>query len=259
MAVPTLAESPVSRLGQEEPSRELLIKHLWPDKALYASVLLFITGFVGVLAALVNGFGDLSYSSKAPGLVSSYPWGLTLVASVITALCAFMALAKKSTTWTLWGIAAGVVSFGFLGLTAMLALVALWFVYLSRIEREDVTPETRVLTADMWPDKTLAASLLLLIGSVSTIVWGIAISADLVSFRGYLLPWWAFGPLATLVGLLGLRGARELYFQRGPEFGAGCAVAIAFMVGLWVIGPVVGVGTMVLIQLARREFEFDGL
>lgn len=45
---------------------------------------------------------------------------------------------------------------------SVLSLIALAFALAARAEREDRSPATRRLTAEMGPDKSLAASLLVL-------------------------------------------------------------------------------------------------
>lgn len=246
-----------TRVEHEEPSRDFLIKDLWPDKALYAAVLLFITGFIGVINGLVRMVVDLDYSERVPALVSSYPETLTLALAVLALACGIVAMRKRRTTWTVVGAVLAITSIGFVGINLVLAFICLWFVYLSRKENEDGNPATQILTADMWPDKTLAASLLMLIGGMSALTWGAGILFDVVTYDGYFGPTWLFGLAAMVVGFASVTSSRELYYQRGRMFASGVAVLQVIFLAFWIIGPAVGIATLVLIQLARGEAEFE--
>lgn len=251
------ADGPVTRVVHDEPSRETLIRELWPDKALYASVLLFVTGFIGIVNGVVRIGLGLSYSSRVPAALADYPSQLTLALSVVTVAFAYVALQRKNTTWTLLGAVAAIVSFGFVALNLVLALVVLVFVMLSRREQEDRRAATQLLTADMWPDKTLAASLLMLIGGISALVWGIGIAGDVVTYDGYLGEAWLFGSAVGLAGVAALVSARELYFQRGRLFATLVSVLLVATVTFWIIGPALGVATFVLVMIGRAEEEFE--
>lgn len=241
----------------EEPTREELIKGLWPDKALYASVILFLTGFVGLLTWVVTETIGVSYSNRAPGFLSAWPPLMSLGLSAAAVIAAGAALRRRSTRWAVAGCLFAFLSVGFLGVNALLALVALAFVYRSWQEGETDDPATRVLTADMWPDKALAASLILLIGASVTVFWGVAILFDAVTYAGYFGGRLVFGGLSTLTGLLALEASRRLYLQRSPGYAAIAALAMAGAAALWVVGPVLGLAALVLIVLGSREDEFE--
>ena len=251
------ATDPVTRIHHEDPSRDVLIRDLWPDKALYASVLLFVTGFVGIVNGIVRMGLGLTYSARVPTVLADYPSQLTVALSVVTVAFAYVALQRKNTNWTVLGAVAAVVSLGFIAINLALALVSLWFVVLSRREEEDRNPATLLLTADMWPDKTLAASLLMLIGGISALVWGTAIAGDLVTYDGYLGPAWLFGSAVALIGVAGIVSARELYFQRGRAFAMVSALLLVASASFWIIGPALGIAGAVLVQLGKAEDEFE--
>ena len=242
--------------GYGTHSREELARALWPDKALYASVLLFVTGFVGALTGLVAILVPLQYGTDVPGWLSDWPPWIIIATSLATVVVAYVALSRRNSIFAFVACATGVLSLGFMGANVVLSLIALYFVIRSRGEGEHTNPLTRRLTADMWPDKTLAAGLLMLIVGVLTLVWGLAIAFDGVTYQGYLLPAPAFGAGAAAFGVLALIAARGLYVQKGALFALFAAVGAGVSVALWVIGPVLAATAVLLVLLGAKEREF---
>lgn len=241
----------------EEPSRRELIQTLWPDKALYAAVLLFLTGFLGVLTWIVTEMVGLSYSMRAPSLFTQWPAWASLVLALGASGAAVAALRTRSARWAVIGCIFAFFSVGFFAVNSVLAVVALVFVHRSWKEGESDDPATQVLTADMWPDKVLAASLLLLIAGSLTVFWGIAVLLDAVTFEGYAGGSLVWGGAATIAGLFGLFASQRLYVQRSPLLSSLACLIIAAAVALWVIGPILAVAAFVLILLGLREHEFE--
>ncbi|HVM45120.1 MAG TPA: hypothetical protein VM582_04225, partial [Candidatus Thermoplasmatota archaeon] len=188
------------------------IRELWPDKLLYGSVMIFVTGIVGVLhAALVLAF-DITYSKNVPPLLRGWPAEATLALSAVALVCGIVAIRRLSIRWGMAGAIAGFFSLALLGLASLFALVAAAFLLVAHREEEHRSDHTRQLGAEHWPDKSLAASLLLLMGGFVTLAWGGAVLAGLVNFGGGLAP--TLGALEIVAGLLALVAAYFLYHQR---------------------------------------------
>jgi hypothetical protein len=235
-------------------SREQLVQRLWPDKLLYASVLLLLTGGLGALYGLLAAALDLTYSAGVPDLLRGYPPLATVALSAATAGLAYMALRRRSTKLAFAGGLTGVLAMGLLGLGPLLSLAALVVTLLAWGEREDRDPETLRLTADMWPDKSLAASLVLLLAALVNVLWALVLLPRAVVFEAVdpLL----LGLASLLVAVLCLAAAAAVHYQRWPALGALAAAGSVLTLGLYLVGPVLGLTALALLLLARGEREF---
>lgn len=240
----------------DESLHQMLIQDLWPDKSLYAAVLLFLTGFVGLLTWAVDVTVGVSYAPHVVHFLGWIPSWLVLMLSLVAVGCAVQARRSHSDRWTLLGAACAFLSVGFFGANAVLALVTVEFVRRARREGEMQNAATRCLHPDMWPDKLLAASLLMVIAGTMTVIWGLAVAADLVTYEGYVNGRFFFGATSISVGVLGLMAARTLYVQTAPGFSFAATAAVALPVALWVVGPVLVLAALVLIVMGMREHEF---
>lgn len=232
-----------------------MIRDVWPDKSLFGAVMLFITGLLGILFAGFQAAIDVELTTKVPAFLREYPPLITLVLSLLTFVFAGVSLRNRDTLWAIWGCATGIVAFGLLGVGTILSVVALVFLVLSRVEREDYKPETLRLTSDQWPDKSLAASLLVLMAGVVAVLWGTLLVADLVTLElGQTL---ILGEASVLAGLVCFVASLQLYFQRGVWLGILAALGAIGSIGFYVIGPLLGISVLVLLFLAHREREFE--
>jgi hypothetical protein len=217
--------------------------------------MLFITGLLGILFAAFQANIDVELSAKVPAFLRDYPSFVTLLLSLLTFVFAGVSLRNRDTTWALWGCATGIVAFGLLGVGSVISIVALVFLGLSRVEREDFKPETLRLTSDQWPDKSLAASLIILMAGLVAVIWGALLVANLVNLElGQTL---ILGEASVLAGLVCFFASLQLYFQRGFWIGALASVGAIGSIGFYVIGPLLGIAALVLLVLAYREREFD--
>ncbi len=241
-----------------QPGRKELIQKLWPDKALFSATLLMLTALLGVLHGLAFSFLDIQVGEDEGfiGLVKAYPPLLVLVLSAIAAICAYFAMTRYDTRLALVGAVAGILSLGLFGLGSLLALVAVVFAALSAAEGEDQKHETRTLHALAWPDKALAASAVQLVMGVLTIGWGIALAMDAIAFSGYTSDPQTFGLLAIAAGALGVVSSWFLYHQRAPWLGVLGAIAGILALGLYAVGPILGIIALALIVRAWKEREF---
>ncbi|HLE47381.1 MAG TPA: hypothetical protein VI818_03715, partial [Candidatus Thermoplasmatota archaeon] len=235
-------------MARKERSRGELIRTLWPDKAMYGAIMLFITGVVGLGYGFINLTFDVEYSTKIPALIRNYPDGLTMFLSAVTVACSYLSLRFRDTKWAVYGCIAGILAIGLVAVGSALSVIALIFIVLSRLEKEDRTPETLRLTTDMWPDKSLAASLLMLITGITTLAWSAALLTGTVVMSIAKIN--VFGFTGLLVGLMCLFAALELYFQRGLWVGAIAAIGGMCTLAFYMVGPLLSGATLVLIILA---------
>jgi hypothetical protein len=244
-------------MGGRVSERRSLIKNLWPDKALYASTMVILTGVLGALYGLALIILTVNFDSDIPALIRDFPLWATVLLSLASAALAWVALMVRNTWLTAVGALLGIAAMGFVGIGSILCAIALVFVALSRFEGEDLNPATRRLDATMWPDKSLAASVLTLMTAIITLVWAWALMADVVAFDGYLENQDLFGYLALACGLIGIGAAISLYFQRVPWLAfAGTAAGLAGL-ALYMVGPILALAGFTLTLLAYREREFQ--
>lgn len=238
-------------------SREGLVKNLWPDKILYGCLLLFVAGLLGATFALVRLVLPVGFADEIPAILQQVPALLTLVLSLATVVGGYLAWRRVDAPLGVGAALAGVASLGLVGLTSVFSAIALGFLLWAIREGEHESEYTSRMEAHMWPDKALAASLLSLMNGVVLVVWGIAIAAGRVDFTMIAGQPVLFGLVAALLGVGCVAAARRLYDQRGARLGAVAALASFAGVGLYVVGPLLAVGTLAAIGLALREEEFE--
>lgn len=238
-------------------ARRTLIKTVWPDKALYAAVLLLIAGFLGILHGLIAATLDIDYKEgRIPRWLMEYPATLTLGLSVATTLLAYFSLRLRRISLSLVGALTALGSLGALMVVSALAVISLWFLLLARLEGEHEEAMTAHLTSDQWPDKSLAASTLMLITGLVTITWWGALLFDVARMDSLGVKPLFPSVLGVAAGFGCLFASWNLYYQRQPLVGfAACALGI-FAMGMYVIGPILSFAGLVLVWLAWREREF---
>lgn len=237
-------------------TRAELIEEVWPDKVLFAATLLLITAGLGLIHGLAFTTLNVTLSEDVPWLFRAWPAEAVLLISLVEGAGAAIALRRQQTRWTLAAGLAGLFSFSLFGLGSVLALVALVFVALARLEEEDAPNEDAVVAAETWPDKALAASTVLVVGGVLTVGWGIANAFEALTFAGYMGQV-AFGWLCVALGGLALFAAILLYRQQGRWTGVLAGFGLIASLALYAVGPILGVGSLYLIWQAHREDEFD--
>ncbi|MGB0653374.1 MAG: hypothetical protein ACPGQL_09260 [Thermoplasmatota archaeon] len=227
----------------------------WPDKAVFASIMLLVAGILGTFFALIQPV--VSLGDSIPGLLKAFPWWLALPLSIATGVMGYLALKTHTAAWTYAGSATGILSMGFVGLVPVLSLAALGFMLRSYQEGELTRGDAPPLEPGEWPDKALSASLLLFVAGVLTVFQAAALYAD--RFDAMLfddLPW-IWGTVSLLAGAFCLFAAREVFYLRRPWAGTAAVVVGVLAFGLYVIGPILALAAWVLLMLAHREQEFD--
>lgn len=242
---------------RERHAHKRLARHLWPDKLLYGCTLLLVTGGVGLLFALVAVLGPVEYSDNIPSWARVEDVGVSAFLSAAAMGFAVLGLATRRLGLAFTGALAGILSVGPIGVSSALSAIAAGFLFAARREREHVSPRTLALSSDAWPDKTLAASLVLLVGGATSLTWGAALwtGGIVVDPLDPLL----FAPLSLVAGLVGLVAAWRTYHQRGLWWGVAAAVLFVATVEFFAVGPLLGLATLVLLWMAHREDEFAPL
>jgi len=232
-----------------------LIRDLWPDKHLYATILLTLGASLAAAYSFVVYLVPIRYANEMPTFIGGMPmpWGILLPATAI-------ALAVASYRLRIPGLGFGaasidVLTFGALGVSALLGVVACYFLLRARKEGEHENPKTAALSPDLWPDKTLAAALLFVVGGLAALVWGLAILTGWLDVRAYDGVLW--GVLSLAAGVVALAAAAMCYWQRGRSLAFAGAIALVVSGSFVVIGPALGIAAIALLVRAGSEGEFD--
>jgi hypothetical protein len=236
------------------PTHSELIRELWPDKALYGSVMLFITGIIGIAYGMFTLAIDVQYADDVPHWISAYPRWITILLSAATIILSYVSLMERHTKWAFLGGLTGLGAFGMLGVGSLLSVIAILYALKSRAEGEDTNPETLRLTSDRWPDKSLAASLIMLMTGVVTLAWGAALYSGWL--RTEMDHQSLFGLCGIVVGLMCFYACIELYFQRAIWVGVVAGIGGLMTFGFYVVGPMLSGASLVLLLFAWKEREF---
>lgn len=234
--------------------RDDLIRSLWPDKLLYGCTMIFATGILGLIHAGMLMVLSVSAVGDLPRILLGYGPGATLFLSAVATVLGWIAFRRKDTTWALWGAGVGFVTFALFGLGSLFSLVAAGFVLASRSEGEHLSPHAKRLDPRMWPDKSLAASMLILLLALLSLAWGALLLTGLVQLSFDATP---LGGVAILAGLVAGVAAWSLYHQRHAWLGLLACLLGMGALAFYVLGPLLAVAALVLIARAKGEKEFD--
>lgn len=231
-----------------------LIRDLWPDKHLYAAILLILGAGIEAIFAVAARVVPVTFASDAATSVAGWNWpfGILLPAAAVPLAIAAYQLRKPWMGFVAAGIE--IASVGAFGIVPLLAVAALVFLVLARREKEHANPATRALHALHWPDKALAAALLLAVAALVSLVWGAMMLSGWLEIRSMDLTLW--GLASVLAGALAAAAAWLCYRQQGRALCVGAAVLVIATMGLVVVGPALGIGALALLAKARREGEF---
>ncbi|HUR61469.1 MAG TPA: hypothetical protein VM286_03790 [Candidatus Thermoplasmatota archaeon] len=226
----------------------------WPDKAMFSAMCLILGGGLGFLFELLRPFivtgGDLYlFTNDIPGY--------TLAATGVTLVLGIVCLRTQAALFGYLGALAALLSLGLFGLVSFLGLASIAFMVKAHLEGEETRNDGITLSSDQWPDKALAASMVLFAAGSLMLVQGIAIAMG--SYRATLLPDTLEFLLDLAAGVATVAAAREVFHLRRPWAGmAGAFLCIATF-GMYVLGPALGIAAFVLLHLAQKEEEFDPL
>lgn len=232
-----------------------LIRGLWPDKHLYAATLLILASSMGAAFAYAAHLTPVTFAPSMPRTLQGIGWPFDFVLSVAILVLAILCYRRRATALGFVAAALAIVSVGALGTSSLLGLAAIGFLLAARAEGEHLNPETRDLPAHAWPDKALAATLLLVVAALASLVWGGMLLSGWLSVRTVNVFPWAIGSLA--VGVLAIVGAVFCYRQTRRAVAFVAAAAVVLSGSFLVVGPGLGIATIVLLLRAHSEGEFD--
>lgn len=235
--------------------RTWLVQNLWPDKLLYGAILLILAGGVGILYGLVAAAAGIRYSHFVPDFARVDDFGWSAAMSVAALALAALALVFRRIVWVALGGLAALLSIGPLGVNILLGGGALVFAFRGWREGEGRHEPTRKLAAHEWPDKSLAAAMLLVVLGVTSLLWGLALTAgwlSVTSADGWL------GILALITGAGAMVATPLIHRQHAAWPGIAAAIGGIVGLGFGVLGPALGITVLVLLRKADAEGEFDG-
>lgn len=229
----------------------------WPDKVMFAAMLVVIAGALGSVFALLRLTG-LRIDRGLSDLLYITPPTLSLVLSGAMIVLGVSAIRHQAAVWVWLAIVAGILSMGMIGFVPLLSLAAIAFLVRSRMEGEETTLDARTVAPSVWADKALAASLLLFVGGLVSLFQALLLFNDNMT-----APVLATAPamLATaslVAGAWCLYASFEVYRLRRAWTGYVGAALGAASLGFLALGPALAVGAFLLLQRARAESEFDG-
>jgi hypothetical protein len=227
----------------------------WPDKQLFAAILLILAGAVGTAFRLLMPFITVQQDSL-PTVFTDEITGYTLALCVATTVAGVLSLLRQAAVFAYVGAVFAIASLAVYGLVPFLGLLAIVMMVKSHLEGEETRDDGVELNVSLWPDKAMAASLFMVV------VGAIAVTQGLLMFAGRFDPILLTGQrtlaatIGVAVGLLGFAAAREVYHVRRPWLGwVALGLGVATM-GFYLLGPVLAVIGAILLGLAHREKEF---
>ncbi len=229
----------------------------WPDKAMYAALLLVLGGTLGALFALVQLSGA-TIGGDVPRVFRVYPAGFSLGLSVLTIALGIVSFRYQASLYAYVGVATALGSMGALGLVPLIALFSVANLVLSRMEGEETLHDGRILEAHHWPDKALAASLFLLVAGLAALLQGAAVAGGRFDHPVFLASTPAAGAAVDFVaGVSAVVASREVFLQRRAWAGW-LGSGLAFLTfGFYVLAPALAMTASVFLALAGRESEFS--
>ncbi len=227
----------------------------WPDKIVFAGLTLILAGVAGVVFVGLQAT-TATVRELVPGILGTIPLWLSGSLSAATAGMGGLAIRHQAAVWVVVGAITGVGSLAIYGAVPLLAVLALGFVVKGWREGEEMAHDDRRFEAKDWPDKAFAASALLLVAGVITLLQAALVFAG--RFEPLLFGAWpaVAGTWGVACGIACCWGARECFHLSRPWAGVVGAVAALAGGGFYVIGPLLGVATLELLRRAEREDEF---
>jgi hypothetical protein len=226
----------------------------WPDKAMFAAILLILAGFVGAAFELARPLIEVDQERLPTVFTDDIP-GYTLGLCLATIVAGVLSLRRQAALFAYVGAVLAMLSLGVFGLVPGLGLLAVATMVKSHLEGEETRDDGVELSGSLWPDKAMAASLFLVVVGAIAMTQGILMLAgrfDPIVWQSAALAGW----LAVAVAVGCFAAARELYHVRRPWMGWVAFVLGVGTLGFYAIGPVMALVGMLLLGLAHREQEF---
>lgn len=223
-------------------------------------MILTLAGAIGVVFVLLrwlttSGAATIGRSDSLP-ILAEWPLAIMAPAVVVALVMGVLGVRHHSALFVYIGAAAGIASLSALGLVPLLAVASIGFMIRAHVEGEDTTLATPTPSPDDWPDKAMAASMLLFVTGLITLFQSGLAYAD----RADVALWddapWIWATWSLVVGLACLVAAWQIYHLRTPWLGAAAAILGVLAFGFYLVGPILAVVALVLLGLAGREQEF---
>lgn len=227
----------------------------WPDKAMFAAILLILAGAVGTAFFLLLPFITVQQDNLPVVFTDDIP-GYAISLCLATMAAGILSLWRQAAVFAYLGATFAILSLAVFGLVPFLGLLAIAMMVKSHLEGEETRNDGVELESSTWPDKAMASSLfLVVVGSIAVTQGALMLAGrfDPIALTG--MPAVA-GTLGVAVGLLCLVAGREVYHLRRPWMGWFALAAGMATMGFYLIGPVLALVGMVLLGLAHREQEF---
>lgn len=235
--------------------RRHLARTLWPDKLMYGTIVLVITGLVAALYAWFALSVGVDYEGAIPEPIASWPALVTVGLSLLAAALGALGMLMRNTNYSIPGALAGIAAVGLLGVGSVASLAALVLFIVARLEGEDTHAPSVHLSRHLWPDKSLAASAVLFVQGLLTAAWGAMLAFNLVSSVASGEDGLGYG-MVILGGFLILTAAL-LHHQKAPVLGVLAALLGGLGFAFVIVGPLLTLVVLVLLGLAQLEREFD--
>jgi len=226
----------------------------WPDKAMFSAMTLLLAGGLGLLFEV----GRKALSTVDPNAFTSFTQDIpfyTLGLCAATLVLGLLCLRTQAALYGYLGAATAILSVGLFGVVSLLGLAAIAFMVKAHAEGEETRNDGLRLSSDQWPDKALAASLVLFVGACVLAMQGALILAG--RFQGTLYANAIEVPLDLHAAAATLVAARECFHLRRPALALAGALLLVATLAVYVLGPALGLTALVLLALARKEGEFD--
>lgn len=227
----------------------------WPDKILVAALLALTSGLLAVMQGALKAAGA-SWSQDGSLFLYYVPTWWLLATGAGATILGGLAYRQQSWVLTVLAMLIGGISFGMLGASTLLVLLAIWPLVRSFQEGEETHLDLHRIHAHEWPDKAIMASVFLTTAGALSLMQAGMLAFDRIAapiLPGQPLTWAVFSGVAGLVAIAGARDAFNLRRAWTSWFGAALTlVAAAF----YVIGPAFALAAMLFMGLAYKEAEF---
>ncbi len=227
----------------------------WPDKAMFAALLLILAGVIGLAFQLVKPLMTID-EARMPSIMANEWTSYELMLCGATVLFGILSLRRQAATFAYLGAACAIASLAVYGLLPLFGLLAILAMVKSHLEGEETRNDGIQMHSRNWPDKALAASLFLLVVACISLLQGTMILLE--NFEPILLKeqYAVAGSLGIIAGIVGIIASREVFHLRRPWVGwLGATLGLATL-GFFLIGPLLAVTAMGLLMLAHKEDEF---
>lgn len=209
------------------------------------------------LLAMVHGvliLSGVTIGEAVPSVLAGIPaWWLLATGATAAALGIF-AYIHQAWLLTAWGIITALLSFGLLGTSSVVAVIAIWPFIRSFVEGEETRLDFKRMHSHEWPDKAIMASVVIASAGALAIIQTVLLAAGRI--EPVAGPTWAWLAWSAAAGVLSLVAARHVFHLRNAWLGWTASIVAIVTMAFWIIGPMLAVVAMIYLALATKEAEF---